>query len=195
MLNLIIEKPQLIAVFLSYPLFLWFLFICCYAGKKYTRQSMILTVTWLFYCCCFIFNLFGPLSIKEVFCTIIFIDTATGLILVTDRFISTYSCKLAITVAFAVLCHSMILLHKSTDSSEVVILTVGFYTYYDELIATVGILQLLVTFNGGFTSGIKGFIRSPRLPQERLLRSYGFCLHYIKGCYLYLKKETSEERT
>ena len=195
MLDLFIEKPQLIAVFLSYPLFLWFLFISCYASKKYIKQSIVITVAWCFYCCCFIFSLFDPLSFKEMIYILILIDIGTGLILVTDRFISTYSCKLAITVAFAVLCHSMILLYKTTSSLEVKVLTFGFYTYYDELIAMVAILQLLVTFNDGFASGVKGLTRSPRLLQIRLLWGYGFCVHYIKGCVFYFREAKSEKRT
>lgn len=192
---LIQQKPQLIAMYLSFPLFLWFLFISISASKEYRKQSLVLTIVWGFYCCCFMFKLFDLLNYIEMLKSLILIDIVTGLILVTNKFISRYSGKLALTIAFAVSCHCMILLHKSTGSSEVRMLTVGFYTYYDELIATVGILQLLASYNDGFSSGIKGFTRSLRSSKIRLLWSYSRWVYCIQSCYIFFKQKKSEKRT
>lgn len=190
MLDLLFDKPQLMAVFLSYPLFLWFLFISFAADKKYFKQSLVMTIAWGLYCCCFIFGLFDPLSYVEMLQVLILIDIATGLILVTDMFISKYSCKLALTIAFAVLCHSMILLHKITGIQEIKIYTVGFYTYYDQLLATVGILQLLVSYDDGFSSGIKGFARRFRSLPVRYRLFHGLSVHYIQNIFISQKRES-----
>lgn len=193
-LNLLIEKPQLIAVYLSYVLFLWFLFISLYGSKKYTKTCVLLTAAWGFYCCCFAFDLFAHLSFEDVIGIVILLDAATAFILLTNQFISRFSIKIAATLAFAVLCHSMILLYKITTLSEVKTLTMGFYTYYDELIATVGILQLLVSYDG-IAGGINGFVRSLKPPTVLLLRGYGFCIHCIKNYILHFKRKKSiEER-
>ena len=141
------------------------------------------------------FSLFDEMTYNDNIRLIILVDIATALILISNQFISRYSCKIALTIAFAVLCHCMILLHKSTDLSEVVMLTVGFYDYYDELIAAVGVLQLLVTFNDGFASAIKGFSRPFRSSKIYLLRSYGYCVHYIQSCHIFFKQKPSEKRT
>ena len=169
------------AVYLSYALFLWFLFISVAADKKYRDQSLVLTAAWGFYCCCFIFKLFDPLSYIEMLCSLILIDSATGLILVTNRFISKYSCKLALTVAFAVTCHFMILLYKSTNSLEIKAFAFGFYLNYDELLVMVGVLQLLISYDGGFLSGIRKVTKSFRKFTVRHRWSYGRSVHYFKS--------------
>jgi len=153
-----------------------------------------MATVWGFHCCTLAFHLYDPLSFKEMLHILILVDMATGLALVSNRFISTLSVKLAATVAFAVLCHSMLLLYKITTLSEVKTLTTGFYTYYDELIATVGILQLLVSYDGGIRSSVSGFTRSLRASQVRILWGYNLLIHRIKGYILLLKQKNSEKR-
>jgi len=194
MLELIIAKPQLIAVYLSYALCLWFLFILFSASKKYKATSLILFIVWTFYCACFIFGLFDSLTYRENIKLMILIDSVTGFILVTDQFISKYSIKIALTIAFAVLCHSMLLLHNTTTSADVKIYATWFYNYYDYLIALVGILQLLVSYDG-FASGVKGFTRSLRFSKIHILWGYGYCVYYIQICYIYFRQKKSEKRT
>lgn len=192
--ELLKDKPQLIAVYLSYPLFLWFLFISIYGREKYRKQSMVMACVWGFYCCCFIFNLYDPLSVIEMFWVLILIDSVTALILVTNQFRSRYSCKIALTLVFAVICHYMILCYKTTTSSEVIMFNMGVYTYYDELIATVGILQLLVSYDDGFRGAIAGCARSLRAKQVRLLCSYNLFIRRVKGYIPPFKQKNKERR-
>ena len=193
-INLLKEKPQLLAVSLSYVFFLWFLFISIFGSKKYTKPSVLLAVVWGFYCCCFIFKLFDPLSFKEMLSVLILIDSVTALILLTNQFISRFSVKIAATLAFAVLCHSMILLYKITTLSEVKMLTMGFYDYYDELIATVGILQLLVSYDG-IAGSVQRFTGSLKLLQILLLRSYVMRVCRVKNYILHLTRKNKGEKT
>lgn len=188
----LIERPHLIPLYLSFLLFLWFLFISISANSRYRKQSVVMAVAWCFYCCCFIFKLFDPLTYIEMLKSLILIDVVTGLILVTNHFISRYSCKLALTLAFAVACHSMILLYISTDSLEVKVYAFGFYKYYDELLAMVGILQLLVSYDGGFLSGIRGITRSFRSLSVRYRRAYVRGIHYIKILFTRKKRESQK---
>lgn len=125
-----------------------------------------------------------------MFVALILIDSATAFILLTNQFVSRFSIKIAATLAFAVLCHSMILLYKITTLSEVKTLTIGFYTYYDELIATVGILQLLVSYDG-IAGGINKCVRSFKLLHVLLLRRYGGHIHNIKNYSLHFKRKKS----
>ena len=124
--------------------------------------------------------------------SLILIDSATGLILVTNRFITRYSCKLASTVAFAVLCHSMILLYKSTNSLDIKAFVFGFYYNYDELILMVGVLQLLVSYDGGFLSGIRKTTKSFRGFTVRHRWSYGRSVHYFKSLLTRKKRESQK---
>lgn len=194
-------EPHLIAETLSYVLMVWFLFI--FMGNalnessfnsKLVRSSLVMSVVWSFYSSCFIFGIFDSIEYYDTVQLIILIDSVTAFILLTNQFISGYSAKLSLTLFFAVLCHSMILLYEITTLSEVRALTIGFYTYYDELIATVGILQLLVSYDDGITSGVTGFTRPLRLLQVHILRGYNLFIHRIKACVLLFKQKNSEKR-
>lgn len=193
--------PHLIAEALSYVLMVWFIFI--FIGNalnessfnsKLVRSSLVMSVAWSFYSACFIFGIFDPLTYYEILQLIILIDSVTAFIILTNQFISRYSAKLSLTLAFAVLCHSMLLLYETTTSSEVKTFTIGFYAYYDEFIATVGILQLLVSYDSGIKSGVSGFTRSLRASQGNILRGYSLFIHCSKGCIQTFKQKNRERR-
>ena len=84
--------------------------------------------------------------------------------------------KQALLLAFATLCHIMINYDITIASSP---FSLFFYSFYDELIITVGILQMMASYNGITTA-----LRSAR---EHIYRStpYNWC--FGKGVYL-LKK-------
>ena len=70
--------------------------------------------------------------------------------------------------------------------------TIGFYTYYDELIITVSLLQMLVSYDG-IASGINGFVRSLKSLHVRLLWGYDLCVRCIKNYNLFFKQKKSEK--
>jgi hypothetical protein len=76
-------------------------------------------------------------------------DGATALILVMFLVFDKVAWKQALLLAFATLCHIMIILHL-TDASS--IFSLFFYSFYDELIITVGILQMMVSYDGLITA-------------------------------------------
>jgi len=67
----------------------------------------------------------------------------------------------ALILAFAVTCHSMILLFLITKSPYIWELSEFFYDYYDELIITSALLQMVVSYNG---------LRGAAINADRLLQ-------------------------
>ncbi len=53
--------------------------------------------------------------------------------------------KQALLLAFAVLCHSMIIYDLTISSS---LFSAFFYDFYDELIIMIGLLQMMVSYDG-----------------------------------------------
>lgn len=192
MLDLFIERPQLMAVYLSYLLFLWFLFFLAFGDAKHKKQSAIMALVWGLYCCCFYFKLFDKLSYIETIKLIMLIDIITCLVLVTDYFISRYSGKLALIIAFAVLCHSMLLLNKSMDLLYLKYPVNWFCYYYDELLLTVGLTQLLVSYDKGFYSGIKRFADFFRVHGIRNLWGFSSCIYFAES--LLKRKERENQK-
>ena len=76
-------------------------------------------------------------------------DSATMLILVAFLFFDKTAWKQALLLAFAVTCHGMIVYDLTIASSLV---SSFFYSYYDELIITVGITQMMVSHDGLITA-------------------------------------------
>ena len=81
-------------------------------------------------------------------------DGATALILAMFLMFDKIAWKQALLLAFATVCHIMIIYDLTIASS---IISLFFYSFYDELIITVGILQMMVSYDG-FTTAL-GSIR------------------------------------
>ena len=64
--------------------------------------------------------------------------------------------KQALLLAFATVCHGMIIYDLTIASS---IFSLFFYSFYDELIITIGILQMMVSYDG-FTTALSNIRKS-----------------------------------
>jgi len=76
-------------------------------------------------------------------------DGATALILAMFLVFDKVAWKQALLLAFATLCHIMIILQLTEAPS---IFSLFFYSFYDELIIIVGILQMMVSHDGLITA-------------------------------------------
>lgn len=94
-------------------------------------------------------------------------DGATALILSMFLVFDKTAWKQALLLAFATLCHIMIIYDLTIASS---IFSLFFYSFYDELIITIGILQMMVSYDG-FTTAL-GSIRKSISGAVSDIRSY-----------------------
>ena len=78
-------------------------------------------------------------------------DGATALILSMFLIFDKTAWKQALLLAFATLCHIMIIYDLTIASS---VISLFFYSFYDELIITIGILQMMVSYDG-FTAALR----------------------------------------
>ena len=124
----------------------WFLFIIVFGDIKYLPHAAILfamaVVNILFVD---VFGMTGPLSYVEEKYLLMWYDISIALFMLTLLRVDKQSWKHALILAFAALCHFMIIydltIHSSFASNV-------FYTWYDELIIMVGILQMAISHNG-----------------------------------------------
>lgn len=94
-------------------------------------------------------------------------DGATALILSMFLIFDKTAWKQALLLAFATLCHIMIIYDLTIASS---IFSLFFYSFYDELIITIGILQMMVSYDG-ITAAL-GNIRKSMAGAVSDIRSY-----------------------
>ena len=130
---------------LLYFIAVYFLCILLFGGRQYRLHSAIIFLSSLL-------NIIYQLPIattaqeyinnRSVF---VLWDGAAGLLMITILKFDKVAWKQSYLLAFAVLCHSMIIYHLIGEKNW---LSSGFYTYYDELIITVGILQMMVSYDG-----------------------------------------------
>ena len=99
---------------------------------------------------------------REIFTLL---DGALALLMTMFLKLDKAAWKQALLLAFATLCHIMITLSIKNAHAGF------FYTWYDELIITVGLLQMMVSYDG-FISALSNL-------QELLLRTY----HYFNRGY------------
>ncbi len=97
-------------------------------------------------------------------------DGVTALVLTKFLMFDKLACKQALLLAFAVLCHTMIIYDLTVQPSFV---SSVFYSCYDELIIAIGILQMVIS-SDGISSALRG-IRDHILR----IRFYSWC--YSKG--------------
>lgn len=151
-------QPHIIVKFMAYFLFVWF-FIAL-LSKKQTKTDLPLLVLYMVNAIWIkdIASPFDSVSYINEFISnkefLIGIATAFGLLILAlnKNNLNKYSRRQFGLLGFVVLCHSMILWDLTMSQSW---LTGMFYTYYDELIIIIGLLQVWVS-RGGILSVISG---------------------------------------
>jgi surface polysaccharide O-acyltransferase-like enzyme len=130
---------------LSYIITGYFLFIFLFGDSRSRIHSVIICLSSLL-------NILFQLPLADtpeqyIYNRNVFIlwDGATALILTMFLLFDKTAWKQALLLAFAVLCHSMVTYDLSIASSW---FTLFFYNYYDELIITVGLLQMMASHDG-----------------------------------------------
>lgn len=160
-------EPHLIAANLSYVLMVWFFILTITKINKEFLSSAILFLVWSYYVFLIHNDKFNSLNFEVTTNALIMIDGVTALIMTTILTKDRLAWKHALILSFAVLCHIMILLNLKTQSAGF------FYTWYDELIILVGLLQMGVSYNG--------FITSFSNLQKLLSRFMLYCHSFSKG--------------
>ena len=148
----------MLTIDVAYLVGVWFLFTVVFGDIKYLPHSAILflmaTVNILFVD---VFGMVDALSYVESKYLLMWYDILIAIFMIALLKIDTQAWKHAFILAFAALCHFMIIYDLTIHSSFV---SNVFYTWYDELIIMVGILQMVIS-SDGITSALrnaKGFI-------------------------------------
>ncbi|PHS02401.1 MAG: hypothetical protein COA78_21005, partial [Blastopirellula sp.] len=134
----------------------WFLFIIVFCDIKHLPHAAILfimaTVNILFVD---VFGMTNPLSYVEEKYLLMWYDLSIALFMITILLVDKQAWKHALILAFAAMCHFMIIYDLTVYSSFVTNL---FYAWYDELIITVGMLQMAISYNV-FSNSLRGMRR------------------------------------
>jgi len=172
----------LIGDYLSVVLASFFLFILLFSDKRYKIHSFIIFLSSILAYSA----LSGDTSqmaravtldeyIKDCEISVLW-DGVTALILTMFLVFDKNAWKQALLLAFAVLCHSMIIYDLTIASS---LMSNFFYSFYDELIILIGLLQIVASLNGYFNA-----LRNVR---EFILRSRFYCYCFCKGLFPHKK--------
>ena len=160
----------------------YFLFIAVLGDRSTKLHSIIIFI----YCAVFIlFPLESATTNQEHISNKInylMYEGATALILSMFLNKDKVAWKHASILCFAMVCHIMIILHLSTGSYYVWAISKVFYSYYKELILTIGILQMMVSHDG--------LISAFSNLQELLLRTYH---HFIRNYQSLFTRKSSEK--
>lgn len=136
----------MLPVDIAYLVAPWFLFIIIFGDAKHLPHAAILflmaTVNILFVD---VFGMTNPLSYVEEKYLLMWYDLSIALFMITILLIDKQAWKHASILAFAALCHFMIIYDLTIHSSFASNI---FYTWYDELIIMVGMLQMAISHNG-----------------------------------------------
>lgn len=146
---------------LSLIIAVYFLFIIVFSRGKNRIHAVIIFISSTL-------NVLFQLPISEnteqyIYNRNVFVlwDGITAVILTMFLFFDRLAWKHALTLSFAVLCHSMIIYDITISSS---LFTVFFYNYYDELIIMIGLTQMMISYDI--------FIRSLRNIQEHIFSNF-----------------------
>jgi hypothetical protein len=166
---------------LCYIIAAYFLFILIFGGRGNRIHAAII---FLASALNVIFELPESTNLSEyVYNRNVFIlwDGVAALILSMFLLFDKTALKQALLLAFATICHGMIVYHLTIAPS---LFSLFFYSFYDELIVVVGILQIMVSYDGVITafSNAKEFIS----------RSISYSRRVVERLYL---PEKSRERS
>lgn len=156
---------------------MWFFIISLFGGKKYLPSSLCIlfciavNVVWI--------KLLveqgvaGSFTERKEF--LIDLEGVTALILTMFLYVDKTAWKQALLLSFATLCHIMII-------SSIKQAHAGFfYTWYDELIIAVGLLQMMVSYDG--------FIGALSNLQALLLRTYHYFNRTVQDLPIHKKSK------
>lgn len=156
----------------------YFLFIVIFGKSKDRPHSVIVFLS------CLVLVLFplnpstdavSYIEKREVY---ILLDGVTALILTMFMIKDKAAWKQALLLSFATLCHIMIILSIQNAHAGF------FYNWYDELIISIGFLQMMVSYDG--------FIHALSNVQVLLLRACNYCNRTIQNLSSY---KNSRKRT
>jgi len=160
---------------LVFIMVLFFMFIAVFSDKTYKTSAIILSVSILINIIIIpVLHLDKNLSFIDVTGVLIYFDALTALILTYFMRKDKLAIKQAMLLSFATFCHIMIIYDLSIYSSSFSDL---FYLYYDELIITIGLLQMMVAY----AALVNGITNSRRALSTMLCRSNAYCHGIIKN--------------
>ena len=140
---------SIVLVYLIAPVFL---FIFLFAGYEYKRGAFVI---FFFSTVNLIavegFDLLGALSYEQAANVVMLWDSITLLTLCFFIRFNFFIVAQVLLLAFAVTCHIMLLYDLTKGSNAISNI---FYSYYDELIITIGIAQIMAATNGFITASI-----------------------------------------
>ena len=133
----------MISLGLVHIIALMFVFTATFGNSEYRHGAIVV----------FIFSLVNimlapfmrGLDYVQALEVLIKIDAITVLFLCLSYKFNKFSMQQAVLVAFATICHAMLLYELTISSNYISDL---FYSYYDELIILVGVLQIMAARNG-----------------------------------------------
>lgn len=139
----------------------YFLFIVLFGKLRDKISSFIVFVASIFIVITadYDFSVIGNIVSNESYTQDVWLsilwDGGTALALTMFLRYDEHAWKQALLLAFATIYHSMILLYLTTDSTLTKEIVVFFYTWYDESIILIGLIQLLVSADG-MANAIRG---------------------------------------
>ena len=159
----------------------WFL-ILLFSDKQYLYCSIIILLSSIANILIVdIYQLTKVMSYSEEVFFLMKLDGVTGIILTALYFKDKLALKMSLLLAFSVLCHIMIIYSTTVSSSFA---SYFFYTWYDELIAIVGLLQMVISRDG--------IISAFRNIQDYIFRSRFLSWYHSKSI---LAHSSSEKRS
>ena len=141
-----------------------FYFISIFSGDKYRSGAVIISASITINIITFsILDLGANVSFTSSIGVAIYFDALTALILTYFMRKDKLAIKQAMLLSFATICHIMIIYDLSIQSSSFSNL---FYLWYDELIITIGLLQMMVAY----AAMVDGITNASRTLQALLYR-------------------------
>lgn len=139
----------------------WFLFIAFFNREHRLLAAILFTGSFLNIIFIYLMSDVASFSFNDSKVFLIKLDGVLSFLMLIIISHDKTAWRHALILAFAVTCHSMILLFLITKSPAVWELCEFFYDYYDELIIISALLQMVVSFNG---------LRGAAINADRLLQ-------------------------
>ena len=167
-------KPHEFIDVMIYAMFLWF-FIASLSSKRADNVSSVLILVWISITVLWMSKIPFDLNTKEYLNAyiqkrefLVQFDAVFSLIISMFLRYDKNAWKQALLLSFATICHIMIIYDLSIYSSSFSNL---FYLYYDELIITIGFLQMMVAY----AALVNGINNSRRTLSTMLRRIDDYC--------------------
>lgn len=160
---------------LVYVLALWFLLLS-FSDKNKLCALVILSACILNISFVDLLGMADSTTYTDDLGFLIALDGCTALALTTIFNKSKLAIPMSILLIFAIATHTMILYDLTISSSPT---SIFFYNYYDELIISIGISQMVISYNE-----LNSALRNIR---EHIQRCMFYCHCYRKGLFLHQK--------